>query len=292
MFLSTPVLQSLLGQMTESGAPQLCVMSNVASLSITAHRMDRGAATKFIGRNDRGVMFGRPLKVDNATSAGSRPSLARVLVGLDITKKNVTGAVEIVGNGIIDVVIPNPVGDNDEVSDLVVRPETFPVAVPSDPCDVVIGDIVVSSKDVVDPSVSLKPMVPSYEVNVDFVVVMETEPYWLEESFSPPRGDVGDETDASEDNFQELYNSNASRIVQKSFSHGILLFVRWGSLAVGSRTVVGWSVHLVVELVIFFACFWCGSLQGFYLDFAGGIFLLAMSSFVCRWTFFAGYDVL
>ncbi|KAL0916491.1 hypothetical protein M5K25_014011 [Dendrobium thyrsiflorum] len=34
-----------------------------------------------------GSLFGRPLKVDNATSIGSRPSLARVLVELDITKK-------------------------------------------------------------------------------------------------------------------------------------------------------------------------------------------------------------
>ncbi|KAH0449849.1 hypothetical protein IEQ34_020541 [Dendrobium chrysotoxum] len=33
-----------------------------------------------------GSMFGRPLKVDNATSVGSRPSLARVLVELDIAK--------------------------------------------------------------------------------------------------------------------------------------------------------------------------------------------------------------
>ncbi|KAL0926198.1 hypothetical protein M5K25_002408 [Dendrobium thyrsiflorum] len=33
-----------------------------------------------------GSMFGRPLKVDSATSVGSRPSLARVLVELDITK--------------------------------------------------------------------------------------------------------------------------------------------------------------------------------------------------------------
>ncbi|KAL0923417.1 hypothetical protein M5K25_007473 [Dendrobium thyrsiflorum] len=32
-------------------------------------------------------MFGRPLKVDSATSVGSRPSLACVLVELDITKK-------------------------------------------------------------------------------------------------------------------------------------------------------------------------------------------------------------
>ncbi|KAI0527141.1 hypothetical protein KFK09_002739 [Dendrobium nobile] len=31
-------------------------------------------------------MFGRPLKVDNSTSVGSRPSLARVLVEIDITK--------------------------------------------------------------------------------------------------------------------------------------------------------------------------------------------------------------
>ncbi|KAL0910208.1 hypothetical protein M5K25_021163 [Dendrobium thyrsiflorum] len=33
-----------------------------------------------------GSMFGRPLKVDNATSVGSRPSLVRVLVELDISK--------------------------------------------------------------------------------------------------------------------------------------------------------------------------------------------------------------
>ncbi|KAL0925336.1 hypothetical protein M5K25_003657 [Dendrobium thyrsiflorum] len=33
-----------------------------------------------------GSMFGRPLNVDSATSVGSRPSLARVLVELDITK--------------------------------------------------------------------------------------------------------------------------------------------------------------------------------------------------------------
>ncbi|KAI0501871.1 hypothetical protein KFK09_016816 [Dendrobium nobile] len=33
-----------------------------------------------------GSMFGNPLKVDSATSAGSRPSLARVLVELDVTR--------------------------------------------------------------------------------------------------------------------------------------------------------------------------------------------------------------
>ncbi|KAH0467727.1 hypothetical protein IEQ34_002760 [Dendrobium chrysotoxum] len=33
-----------------------------------------------------GSMFGRPLKIDNATYVGSRPSLVRVLVELDITK--------------------------------------------------------------------------------------------------------------------------------------------------------------------------------------------------------------
>ncbi|KAL0903863.1 hypothetical protein M5K25_025919 [Dendrobium thyrsiflorum] len=33
-----------------------------------------------------GALFGKPLKIDAATSAGSRPSMARVLVELDITK--------------------------------------------------------------------------------------------------------------------------------------------------------------------------------------------------------------
>ncbi|PKU80021.1 hypothetical protein MA16_Dca014386 [Dendrobium catenatum] len=34
-----------------------------------------------------GLLFGNPLKVDNATALGSRPSVARVLVEIDITKK-------------------------------------------------------------------------------------------------------------------------------------------------------------------------------------------------------------
>ncbi|KAL0912162.1 hypothetical protein M5K25_018119 [Dendrobium thyrsiflorum] len=34
-----------------------------------------------------GLLFGRPLKVDNATALGSRPSVARVLVELDVTQK-------------------------------------------------------------------------------------------------------------------------------------------------------------------------------------------------------------
>ncbi|KAH0460782.1 hypothetical protein IEQ34_008357 [Dendrobium chrysotoxum] len=52
-----------------------------------------GAGTDKLGRaNERNeldivILFGRPLKVDNATPVGSRPSLARVMVELDITKK-------------------------------------------------------------------------------------------------------------------------------------------------------------------------------------------------------------
>ncbi|PKU80092.1 hypothetical protein MA16_Dca021719 [Dendrobium catenatum] len=34
-----------------------------------------------------GSLFGRPLKVDSATAVGSRPSVARILVELDITKR-------------------------------------------------------------------------------------------------------------------------------------------------------------------------------------------------------------
>ncbi|KAL0904233.1 hypothetical protein M5K25_026317 [Dendrobium thyrsiflorum] len=34
-----------------------------------------------------GSLFGKPLKIDNATSVGSRPSVARVLVELDVTKR-------------------------------------------------------------------------------------------------------------------------------------------------------------------------------------------------------------
>ncbi|KAL0923150.1 hypothetical protein M5K25_007198 [Dendrobium thyrsiflorum] len=34
-----------------------------------------------------GLLFGRPLKVDNATAVGLRPSVARVLVEIDVTKK-------------------------------------------------------------------------------------------------------------------------------------------------------------------------------------------------------------
>ncbi|PKU83460.1 hypothetical protein MA16_Dca021855 [Dendrobium catenatum] len=35
-----------------------------------------------------GSLFGRPLKTDMATASGSRPSLARILVELDVTKKH------------------------------------------------------------------------------------------------------------------------------------------------------------------------------------------------------------
>ncbi|KAH0464936.1 hypothetical protein IEQ34_005039 [Dendrobium chrysotoxum] len=36
--------------------------------------------------NGLGSLFGRPLKTDHATTCGSRPSIARVLVELDVTK--------------------------------------------------------------------------------------------------------------------------------------------------------------------------------------------------------------
>ncbi|KAI0502301.1 hypothetical protein KFK09_017248 [Dendrobium nobile] len=37
--------------------------------------------------HDMGSLFGKPLKTDNATVVGSRPSVARVLMELDITKQ-------------------------------------------------------------------------------------------------------------------------------------------------------------------------------------------------------------
>ncbi|KAH0434809.1 hypothetical protein IEQ34_026745 [Dendrobium chrysotoxum] len=63
-----------------------------------------------------GSLFGHPLKVDNATSIDSRPSLAHVLVELNITKKcpnksvgNETGVLKnVVVDGNVGGVLPNP----------------------------------------------------------------------------------------------------------------------------------------------------------------------------------------
>ncbi|KAL0908235.1 hypothetical protein M5K25_022720 [Dendrobium thyrsiflorum] len=57
-------------------------------LKSTTHRGLPSLAHLFYPRilHGLGSLFGRPLKIDNATAVGSRPSVARVLVELDISK--------------------------------------------------------------------------------------------------------------------------------------------------------------------------------------------------------------
>ncbi|KAL0909763.1 hypothetical protein M5K25_020660 [Dendrobium thyrsiflorum] len=162
-----------------------------------------------------GSLFGRPLRTDNATSNGTRPSVARVLVDLDVTKRY-PDQVWVLGHARFECHVMNPHLANP-------IPNAVGVVVVSnkncdDNCDPVNKDEIPISVDNIGPGIDL----PLLELAVPLGMADGNDSIgetigeqidWFEGSPSSPSG-VGEKEVIEHD---DLFDLNVSRVMRDAF---------------------------------------------------------------------------